>query len=204
VSDATIARVLEAAFDTRFAHMLHPPLDHSLLTATPRHELHRGTLAYLARREPAITGEAVNDLSNTLSVLGALIGGGAFVFQGWRQRQQARRDQIVSRHLLHVAELERRIVESELGASLDLDTLISVQRELLTLKSTVLDEFTKGALADQAMLTGLLDPINAARDHLGELLLHVRGQLEDKAESEGRASSSVWKEAAAHEGKSPR
>jgi TRAP-type uncharacterized transport system substrate-binding protein len=197
VSDATIERMLDTVFDTRFARVFHPALDPSLLAATPRSELHRGTLSYLAHREPAITGEAVNDLSNSLSVLGALIGGAAFLYQGWRQRQRASRDQIVAQHLRRVAEIERRIVEIELGASLDLDTLIEVQRELLRLKSGVLDHLTSGAIDDPAQLSSLVDPIDTARDHVGDLLLHVRSELEDRARREGHAPSAVWNEAAA-------
>lgn len=197
VSDATVEHVLEAAFDTRFARILHPPLDRSLLAGLPRRELHSGSIAYLKRHEPAINGEVVGELSNTLSVLGALVGSGAFVLQGWRQRQRARRELLVSTHLLRVAELERQIVEAELSANLDLDTLIAVQRQLLELKSDALQRFTSGELDDQSLLSNLLDPVNAARDHVGELLLHVRAQLEDVAEAQGRTSSSVWKQAAA-------
>ena len=196
VSDATIERVLDATFETRFAHLVQPVLDPGLLATIPRHELHRGTLAYLDRREPAITGEAVDELSNTLSVVGALVGGGAFLFQGWRQRQRARRERLLARYLRRVADVERQIVEIELGSSLDLDTLIAVQRELLELKSEVLDGFTSGDFGDPAQLAALLEPINAARDHVGDLLLHVREQLEEKAQREGRAPGAVWEEAA--------
>ncbi len=197
VSIPTIEHVLEAIFDTRFARVLHPALDPSLLAAMPRGELHRGTLAYLARSEPAITGEEVGNLSNSLSALGALIGGAAFLYQGWRRRQRASRDALVAQHLRRVAEIERRIVEIELGASLDLDTLIEVQRSLLRLKSDALDHLTSGAIDDPAQLSSLLDPIDAARDHVGDLLLHVRSDVEGRARREGRAASAVWNEAAA-------
>jgi hypothetical protein len=163
----------------------------------PRRELHRGAIAYLGRRESALTGEAVDDLANTLSVLGALAGGIVFVVQGWRQRRSARREQVVAEHLLRVAAIERRIVESELAATLDLDALIAVQRELLEQKSAALERFTSGELDDQSLLSEMLGPLDAARDHVGELLLHVRGQLEEKAAREGRARSAVWNEAAA-------
>jgi hypothetical protein len=66
----------------------------------------------------------------------------------------------------------------------------------LQLKSEVLLRFTAGELGEQSALSDTLAPINAARDHVGELLLHVRNNLEDKAESEGRTVDSVWGEAA--------
>jgi len=196
VENATIEHVLGAIYETRLTRLLHPTLDHSVLSGTPRRELHAGTVEYLAQREPAITGEVVSDASNTLSVLATLLGGGLFLVQGWRQRQRARREQVATEYLLRVAGVERRVVESELAATLDLDALIALQREILELKSEVLDRFTEGAL-DDAALGGLLDSIRASREHVGELLLHVRSQLEEQAQVGGRASSAVWKEAAA-------
>jgi TRAP-type uncharacterized transport system substrate-binding protein len=196
VANATIERVLGAIYETRLTRLLHPTLDHSVLSGTPRRELHPGTIDYLAQREPAITGEVVSDASNTLSVLATLLGGGLFLVQGWRQRQRARREQVATEYLLRVAAVERRVVENELATTLDLDVLIGLQRELLTLQSEVLDRFTNGALDDPS-LAGLLDSINASREHLGDLLLHVRSDLEEQARREGRTSSAVWSEAAA-------
>jgi hypothetical protein len=47
------------------------------------------------------------------------------------------------------------------------------------------------------MLSELLVPVNAARDHVGELLLHVRENLEKQAETQGRPAEALWVEAAA-------
>lgn len=196
VSAATVERVLGAAFDTHFARLLHPPIDRSLLAAMPRRSLHEGAVDYLARNEPAITGEMVGDLNNSLGIAGALIGAGAFAAQGWRQRKRAQREQVVASHLVRVAAVERRIVEIELSAELDLDTLIALQRELLVLKGSVLEFFTSGRLDDHAALAGMLAPVDAARRRVGELLLHVREQLELRAQTEGRAAGEVWTEAA--------
>lgn len=193
---ATVERVLDAAFDTHFARILHPPLDRSLLAATPRLSLHAGSAAYLARSEPAITGEMVSDLNNSLGIAGALIGSAVFALQGWRQRRRAKREEIVASHLLRVAAIERRIVAIELSAELDLDTLINLQRELLMLKGSVLELFTSGTLDDHSALAGMLAPVDAARRRVGELLLHVREQLEAQAITEGRAAGEVWTEAA--------
>lgn len=196
VSSPTVERVLEAVFDTHFARMLHPGLERSLLVRTPRRSLHPGALAYLSRSEPAITGEMVDDLNNSLGIVGALIGSAAFAIQGWRQRRRANREQLVANHLLLVAALERRIVEIELSAELDLDTLIALQRELLVLKSGVLERFTSGELDDYATLASMLAPVDSARDRVGELLLHVRDQIESQAHTEGRTAGAVWTEAA--------
>ena len=196
VSPETVGEVLAAVFDSPFARIFHPPLDRSLLGGTPRIQLHPGTVAFLARNDPVITQDTVGDLSNTVSIFGAVIGGGVFLVQALRQRRRAAREQVLSGYMLRVAAIERRVVEIELSANMELDTLIEVQRDLLQLKSEALERFTTGELGGQSELSDTLAPINAARDHVGELLLYVRENLADKAESEGRTVGAVWVEAA--------
>jgi TRAP-type uncharacterized transport system substrate-binding protein len=196
VSQPTVEKVLDAIFDSRFARIPQPPLERGLLELPPRHPLHDGTIAFLGRNRPWISGGQVDRLANTLSVLGALVGGGLFLWQSWRQRVSARRDELFGKYQLQIASLERRIVELELAADLALEPLITVQRELLTLKSEALARYASGELGNQATLTDLLVPLNAARDHVASLLLHMRQNLEEQAETEGRTTQDVWDEAA--------
>jgi hypothetical protein len=44
-------------------------------------------------------------------------------------------------------------------------------------------------------LSDLLTPLNATRDHIADLILHVRGTLETRTEAEGRSVESLWAEA---------
>jgi hypothetical protein len=99
--------------------------------------------------------------------------------------------------MLRVAEVERKAVELELTAGLELEPLISLQRDLLQLQSEALERFAAGELGGQATLSDLLAPVNAARDHVGDLLLHVRENIEESAASEGRTPSALWAEAVA-------
>lgn len=197
VSPETVEAVLDAVFDSHFARLLHPPLERSALAAFPRTELHPGAVRFLERSDPAITNETFDELSNTLSILGALFGGGAFLVQGYRQRRRAKRDEIIAEHLLRVVELERRVVEIELASSIELDDLIAVQRELLQLKGETLDRFASGDIDGRSTLNDLLVPIRALHDHVGEMLLHVRDSLEEQARAGGRTAGAVWDEAAA-------
>jgi hypothetical protein len=175
---------------------MQPALERKLLAGLPRSELHPGTVAFLDRNDPAITNETFDELSNTLSIFGALFGGGAFLVQGWRQRRRAALDAIISETLLRVVDLERRVVEIELSSAIDLDDLIAIQRELLQVKSETLDRFTRGEIDGRTTLADLLVPIRALRDPVGELLLHVRDNLEEQARAEGRTAGAVWDEAA--------
>jgi hypothetical protein len=197
VSSETIERFIDAAFSSRFAHLVEPPLDHSLLHLPARLSLHQGTLDFKNRDKSVITEESVSALSNSLSVLGALVGGSIFLVSAWRQRIQARTDELFAAYMLRVAEVARKAVELELSASMELAPLITLQRELLQLQGEALERFAAGELGGRATLSDLLAPLNAAREHVGELLLHVRENIEDVAESEGRTPRALWLEALA-------
>jgi hypothetical protein len=197
VSPETVGRFLEAAFHSRFARIVEPPLERSVLSLPRRLHLHPGTIAFKNRDQPVITPNNVDEISNTLSVLGALVGGSIFLWSAWQQRRRARADALFGTYMLRVAEVERKAVELELGAGLELEPLISLQRDLLQLQGEALDRFAAGELGGQAALADLLAPVNAARDHVGDLLLHLRENIEERAESEGRTPGALWLEAVA-------
>jgi hypothetical protein len=52
-------------------------------------------------------------------------------------------------------------------------------------------------------LSDLLNPVNAARDHIGDLILHVRDNLEEQADEQGRSAQAVWAEAMRPDDHSP-
>jgi TRAP-type uncharacterized transport system substrate-binding protein len=190
-----VERFLDTVFGAEVAQVTSPPLDRSLLTLPSRLEPHAGALEYLRRDLPYVTDDTVDALSNSFSILGALAGGGLFLWQWWRQRTRARRDETFGNYMLRVADVERRIAALELSATLELEPLAELQRELLELKSEALDRFAAGDLGDQAALSDLLSPINAARDHIGGLILHIRENLEEQADAEGRTATALWSEA---------
>ena len=186
--------MLDAVFSPSFARVVNPPLEAAVLSEPPQLELHPGTVAYVARSQPAITDETVDKLNNSIGIITALIGGGLFLWQWWRKRTEARHDEVFGGYMLRVAAIERRAAELELAATIALEPLIDLQREVLQLKSEALDRFATGDLGGQAALSDLLGPLNGARDHIGELILHVRDNLEAQAEAEGRKASALWKE----------
>lgn len=194
VPAALVEDVVETALETRFARVLDPHLDRALLENPSPLPLHAGTRAYIARERPLVAASDVDRLANTLSVVGAVVGGLLFAWQGWRQRLRAKRDSQIAEYQLEVAALERRITELELAAQLELEPLAELQRELLQLKSAALARFSAGELGDEVQVGDLLAPLNAARDHVGNLLLHVRESLEEEARRQGRSAESVWEE----------
>jgi hypothetical protein len=144
-----------------------------------------------------ITPDSVDELSNTLSVLGALVGGSIFLWSALQQRRRARTDALFGAYILRVAEVERKALEIELTAGLEIEPLISLRRELLQLQSEALGRFSAGELGGQETFSNLLAAVNASRDHVGELLLHARENIEESAESQGRTPGALWQEAVA-------
>lgn len=174
LSPATVERVMEAVFDSRFARFQQPPLDRSLLSLPSRMTVHPGSANFRQRENPLLTADDVDTLSNTLSVLGAILGAGLFLREASRERGHTRRHSLFTSYLARIATIERQLADIELSASLDLEKLSVLQRELLELKSEALEEFSTGVISSQSTLVDLLAPINNARDHIARLLLCVR------------------------------
>lgn len=195
VPPETVDVILDTVFSASVAQMTSPALEPAVLQLPSRVRLHDGTLAHLRRGQPYVTNDTVDALSNSLSILGALVGAALFLWQWWRQRTRAHRDETFASYVRRLADVERRMAAFELSATLELEPLAALQRELLELKSEALDRFAAGDLGDQAAIADLLSPINAARDHVGDLLLHVRDNLEQRADAEGRTTTAVWAEA---------
>jgi hypothetical protein len=174
VSPATVERVMDVIFDSRFARFQQPPLDRSLLSLPARMTLHPGSANFREREHPLLTADDVDTLSNSLSVLGAVIGALLFLREVRRQRKHTMRHSLFASYLARIAAIERQLTEIELSANLDIPTLSSLQRELLELKSEALEKFSTGAIPSESTLVDLLGPINNARDHIARLLLCAR------------------------------
>jgi hypothetical protein len=195
VSPEVVALVLDTVFGSRIARLTHPPLDRSVLQLPFYLPQHAGTVAYLRSDQPYVTQDTVDALSNSMSVLGALAGAALFFWQWWRQRRQAARDETFGTYLLRLGDVERRMAALELSATLELEPLAALQREVLELKSEALERFAAGELDSRAVLSELLVPLNATRDRIGALLLHVRENIEEKAAAEGVSAGRLWTDA---------
>ena len=182
-------------FGSQFARLTSPVLDPRMLSAPPRLPFHPGTLAYLARDKPYFRNETLAELGKLQGLIGSLAGGVLFLWQWRRRRAAAAHDETFGTYLLRVVDVERRVAGLELADTLDLEALAALQREVLELKQEALERFAAGDLGDQAALADLLTPLNAARDHIADLILHVRGTLESRAKAEGRSAEALWAEA---------
>jgi hypothetical protein len=192
---SAVESLLDAVFHSRFARAAEPPLDQSVLSRPARFLRHPATIAYLQRDKSVLTRSNIGGLSNSLSVLGTLIASMLFLRRWWQQRAQGVREEAFGAWLQRLASIERRATELELGATLQLEPLVALQRELLQLKTEALARFAAGELGNDVTLSQLLVPLNSARDQIANLLLHLRDDIAQQAEAEGRSAQAVWVEA---------
>jgi TRAP-type uncharacterized transport system substrate-binding protein len=179
VDPEVVGRVLEALYQTRYAKIVHPPLDLHRLEEIPEVPWHPGASAHLARSKPILTGEFFSKLVDVTSIAGPICGGLLFLWQSLRQRSRLHREQSFEVYIARVSELERAALELERTQSAPLDpaTLDRLWHELGQLKDEALTRFARGEMATEAMLTSFLTHVNDARAHLAHLIGRSRGDV---------------------------
>jgi TRAP-type uncharacterized transport system substrate-binding protein len=179
---ATVIRVLEALFDSRWARSAEPPLDKRALRLPPEVALHPGATEFRDRDAPLITGELVSFLSNTLQIVIPL-GGGLLFVRGWlKNRRSAGRERSFDQFLALVSSVERQGSALERDGALDGDALHRLNRELSGIKDSAFHYVAGQETSAGAFAVVLLAHIADVRAALAEL--HRRagaGGAEDPA-----------------------
>jgi hypothetical protein len=177
VSAEAVYRVLDCIFNSRFAKVLHPPLDPKLLRDLPELPWHEGTLAYLDRDKPLITGDFMAWIANAVQIGVPLLGAIFCLWQWFRQRSRFRRERSFESYIYKVTDIESRAMEIELATRIDLQALITLQRDLERLKTDALRKFAEGEMEGAELLSSFLAHVNDARNYLTRLILHQRDSL---------------------------
>jgi len=194
VDPEVIAKLLEVIFESRFAQISKPPLNSQLLTLPPELPLHEGTMLYLQRNKPLITGDLIEFLEKATTIGAPILGGVLFLWQWFRQRYRRLRDEGFEHYIFKVTEIERRVLQLEMSATLELRELLQLQQELGRLKGEALAKFAAGELEGDELISGFLAHVNDARNYLARLILHGRDNLEEEAIIQGRPLGALWNE----------
>lgn len=184
-----VRRVLDAVYTGARGGLA---LDPALLETDPELDWHDGTLAYRDRIKPVVIGDAIDFLEKTTSLLGGVLGGSFFLWQWYRHRTRRRQEAGFESYMLKVAAIERRALELETGAALDLKELVRLQVEVSRLKSEALQRLADGDLDGEELISGFVTHVNDARDYLTRLILHERDNLEEKAALQRRPAETIW------------
>ncbi len=194
---AAVRRVLETVYLGEFSQIARPPLDASLLDLPPEFPLHPGTVDFQQRNKPLIFGDLLEYLEKTASFSSVVVGASFVTWQSARRRYRRRRELGFESYLLKVTAIERRALDLELSAGLDLGGLLALQSDLGRLKNEAMERFTHGELEGEGLMSGFLTHANDARDYLARLILHARSSIEKRARRQGIAPEVAWDDAIA-------
>jgi hypothetical protein len=153
VPDESVVRLLEAIFDGDFALRGElPALD---ATAVVRHReltLHPGTVTYLSRNQPLITGEFIEGVENLRSFLVSALIAGVLLWRWYRRRGAVG----FERHLDALTRLEQEVGERCRSGRLDRDAAREFEERLTRIKSDALELFSSGRLSGAELLDSFL------------------------------------------------
>jgi TRAP-type uncharacterized transport system substrate-binding protein len=191
----TIRRLLEVVFNSPFSQVLQPPIDARLLDSPPEVPWHDGTIEFIKRSSPVIAGDVIDLLEKEVSILVGVVGGGFCLIQWLRRRFRRRRERSFEAYIVQVASVERRALELSREPALNLAELLQLQDELARIKGVALEQFARGELDGEELMSGFLVHSSDTRDFLIRLILHQRDNLEDHARTQHRPAEALWNEA---------
>lgn len=183
--DATVRLLLEILFESDFARRTNlPRLNPGDMESARELPLHAGTVQYLHRDEPLITGEIIESVENLRSFL---VSAALAVFLIWRW--QVRRRMIgFETYIDGVTEIELEALDLERAGSIDSAKLLRLRRRLTELKSEALEKHAEGVLKGEEQMISFLAHVTDVRSYLESLFAHEsrqHGKMADPATGDG-------------------
>ena len=169
IPEAAVRQLLEVVFESDFSRRANlPPLSAAATDTAREFPLHPGTVQYLHRNEPLVTGEVLESAENLRSFLvSAAVAG----FLLWRW--QVRRRMIgFETYIDGVTEIEVEALEMERAGRLDSAHLLPLRRRLTELKSEALEKHAEGVLKGEEQMISFLTHVSDVRSYLESLFAH--------------------------------
>ena len=165
VEPDVVGRILNVLFQTRYAKIVQPPLDIHRLEEIPEIPWHPGSVAYLERSKPVLTGEFVSELVNLCSIAGPIWAGcssSGSTSAGARGSGASRASRPTSPRS---APSNRQALDRERtrAGPIDPAELARLWYALGQLKAEAVGKFARGEITGEAMLTSFLTHVNDAR-----------------------------------------
>jgi TRAP transporter TAXI family solute receptor len=208
VDPAAIRVLLDALDSELFASEAHMPrAERRVLWDDAELPIHAGTRAWLDRDNPIFTAEQMEGIESLRSFLVSLVVAGYLLFRWYR----ARKIHGLDGFLAEVSVLDRKVLDVERSAQLDLHRLLELRAQLGEVKARALDAFAKGNIHSEELLSSFLTHVSDVRSHLNAMILSERERLQKKARTrEPQAEESVmnelWRDALdeEHQDRAPR
>ena len=190
VDDDAIRRLLEIVSSEALARRAELSPIGAAELAEPELPLHDGARAWLARNDPLITPEIIDNVESLRSFLVSAVIALILLWRWWRARQMKGFDL----YLQGVTKLEREVLQLELEADLDLPRLLTIQRRLGELKNEALEGYAEGKISSADLLNSFLAHVTDVRAYLNALVLHERERLEKKARRDPEHEDAIRRE----------
>ena len=178
-SDNAVRLLLEILFESNYTRRANlPRLEPGDIEAVREFPLHPGTVQYLHRNEPLVTGEVIESVENLRSFLvsAALAG-----FLVWRW--QVRRRMIgFETYIDGVTEIELEALDLERSGMVDAADLLRLRRLLTELKTEALEKHAEGVLKGEEQMISFLAHVTDVRSYLESLFAHRSRQLGKQAD----------------------
>ena len=140
------------------------------MESPPEFPWHSGSQLFLERNMPLVSGAVMDATHKAMAILAAAVSGLFVLWQWSKQHGQFLRDKGFNDYIRRVAQVEEQAVGTDSTQPTALPQLTALRQELATLKSEVLDRFTRGELAGKELLAGFLLQVNDARDFVSGLI----------------------------------
>jgi len=158
--------------------------------------IHEGTRAWLHREDSVFTAEQMEGIESLRSFLVSLVVAAYLLFRWYR----ARKIHGLDGFLAEVSALDRKVLDVERSAQLDLHRLLELRAQLGEVKGRALDAFAKGNIHSEELLSSFLTHVSDVRSHLNSMILSERERLQKKArtrepQAEESVMSELWRDA---------
>jgi TRAP-type uncharacterized transport system substrate-binding protein len=170
----TVERLIGVLFESRLAHLFHPPLDAASLDLPPEMPWHDGAETYRRRNRPVVSGDLMGLAQKSTAILAA-VGSGLVMLAGWLlERRKARKAVAFRKVLNEVSRIDEEVTHREEEGNASADELLAARGQLMQLRASALDRYTEGDLDDDQLMACFLLHVNSSRDNLTRLIARHR------------------------------
>ena len=172
IPEKVVSELTRGVYETEMARVTDQKLNWNELSELAEFRLHAGTQKYLANKQPIATGQVIEVTEQLVGIVGALLGTLLFVWQWLRRLKTRRRDNEFVTFIDRVIKIENEAVSYEDDEDVPIERLQTMQEELSTLKSELIDRFRDGYLEGTEMLSSFLKHANDTSELISRIILH--------------------------------
>lgn len=160
--EEAVRRLMTAVYESNFAERIHPKTPDNLATTFDTHD---GATAYLAGKQPLLTGNFFDEIGQVFSIFGAFSAGALSIYGYLRRRRIRRPDE----YLAEIRSIDA-LAASRSSDSRDRKMPAAIARELderlLKLKEQLMQDYCDNRVQGELVLMSILSMLADSRTHV--------------------------------------